>query len=82
MDCRSQRRHSSVLMITRVALAVMVIIGVVYWRQYTIPVIGWISFFIWSVTWLTVALRPRNRQKSLYESIYPDDWEVEKRSPK
>jgi hypothetical protein len=66
----------------RVAFAVMVIIGVVYWRQYTIPAIGWISFFMSSVTLLAVALRPRPRQKSLYESVYPEDWEVERKSPK
>ena len=67
-------------MITRIALAVAVIIGVVYWRQYTIPVIGWFSFFMSSVTWLTVALRPRPHQKSLYDSVYPENWEVEKLS--
>jgi hypothetical protein len=68
--------------VPRIALTVAVIIGVVYWRQYTIPVIGWISFFMSSVTWLTLALRPRPRQKPLYDSVYPDDWEVENRSPK
>jgi hypothetical protein len=68
--------------IPRLAFAVAVIIGVVYWRQYTIPVIGWISFFMSSVTWLAIALRPRPHQKPLYDSVYPEDWEVEKKSPK
>jgi len=59
---------------TRVALAVAVMIGVVIFRQYTIPVIGWISFVCSATLWIAGVTAPHKPNK---QRVYSDYFEPE-----